>query len=132
VAEQQRRQWESRVEALLREARERGDFDGLPGAGQPLPGVTDPYDELWWARSLLAREKLSYLPPALQLKRDVERGLERLWKLRTEEDVRAAVEALNERIWKANSRPLSGPPSTVAPLDPERIVSRWREAKGAS
>jgi hypothetical protein len=36
------------VERLIREAREQGDFDDLPGTGHPLDLSDD--TELWWLR----------------------------------------------------------------------------------
>ncbi len=45
--------WESWVERKIRESMERGEFDNLPGQGQPLPDLARPYDELWWLRKKL-------------------------------------------------------------------------------
>ncbi|HVD28538.1 MAG TPA: DUF1992 domain-containing protein, partial [Mycobacteriales bacterium] len=45
------RRWESVVEAQIRQAQERGDFDDLPGKGKPIPGLDDPDDEQWWIKS---------------------------------------------------------------------------------
>ena len=36
--------WEARVERLIREAQERGEFDNLPGAGKPIEGLDKPHD----------------------------------------------------------------------------------------
>lgn len=68
--------WEAAVEAQIRSAQERGEFDNLPGAGKPIPGRDLPYDESWWIKSFLEREKLPgdlLLPTPLQLRRRVER-----------------------------------------------------------
>jgi hypothetical protein len=43
--------------------------------------------------------------------------------------VRSALEALNERIRHVNRTTVSGPPSTMMPLDVERVVARWRSAR---
>lgn len=48
--------FESRVERQLREARDRGSFDDLPGAGAPLRRTAD--DELAWVREKVRREGL--------------------------------------------------------------------------
>ena len=66
------------IDAQIREAQERGEFDNLPGKGKPLKGIDGPQDDLWWVRQLMAREELSYLPPALALRLEVERLLEGL------------------------------------------------------
>ncbi len=39
--------WESPVEKAIREAQERGEFDGLPGAGKPLGDLGSPDDAMW-------------------------------------------------------------------------------------
>jgi len=118
--------WESWVEQLIREARERGEFDNLPGAGKPLPGIDQPYDELWWARQVLEREQIAFLPETLRLRRDVELARDRIAKMTTEEQVLRAVQSLNERIRRVNSSIPDGPPSNVSPLDPGRVLARWR------
>lgn len=46
---------------LIKKAEEKGAFAQLPGAGKPLPGIDEPYDELWWAKELVKREELSPL-----------------------------------------------------------------------
>jgi len=33
-----------------------GGFDGLRGAGRPIRGIDEPYDESWWIRGWIARE----------------------------------------------------------------------------
>jgi len=38
--------WESWIDQQIREAREAGLFDNLPGAGKPLANLTDEYDPL--------------------------------------------------------------------------------------
>ena len=46
---------ESVVERRIREAMDRGEFDDLPGIGEPLPDAGRPYDELWDALPGLLR-----------------------------------------------------------------------------
>jgi len=40
-------------------AMQRGDFDHLPGRGQPLPDLDQPYDPNWWVRKWTRRQNLS-------------------------------------------------------------------------
>jgi hypothetical protein len=120
---------ESFVERQIREAREAGEFDGLPGFGKPIPELDEPDDELWWVKNLLKRERLSVLPPSLEILRVVERGLEEIGSLRREDEVRNAVAALNEKIRQANFAITWGPPSTLSPLDADEIVAQWRTKK---
>lgn len=124
--------WETWIEGLIHNAREAGEFDDLEGAGKPIPGITDPYDPDWWVKKLLQREKLTVLPPALELLRKVEVGLAALWSVRTEADVRARVGALNIEIAKVNSRVAEGPPTRLASLDVDEIVSEWRGRRARS
>ena len=125
---------ENHVEAQIREARENGAFDDLPGAGRPLPdlGVDDP---LWWVKGMPRREGLEPpLTPALELRSDVARTLERLRALdprRGESHVREELERMNERIRKANRTSWRGPPTTLAPLDVEAWLARWRADRDA-
>ena len=116
--------FDSWIEQQIREARERGVFDHLPGAGKPLPDLDDPPDPLWWVKRKLRDEKLSLLPDALQVRVDLERALE----ARTERELREALTDLNLRIARLNSRITEGPPTTLAPVDVEEIVRRRRRS----
>jgi hypothetical protein len=117
--------WHSLAEARIREAQEAGEFDNLPGMGQPISGIDGVEDELWWVKQKLRREKISLLPPALQIRLEVQKTLEAIWRLPTEAAVRQAVETLNERIRAANLAAVWGPPSTTVPLDVEEVVTEW-------
>ena len=118
--------WESWIEELIHNAQEAGEFDNLEGAGKPIPGLNDPYDPDWWVKKLLRREKVTVLPPALELLRKVENELAALWNVRTEAEVRARVSALNAEIIKVNSRGAEGPATRLASLDVDEIVGEWR------
>ena len=118
--------WESWSESLIRQAQADGRFSHLPGEGQPLENLHEPYDELWWARKLLEREQIGFLPEALRVRSDVEKTLAHVDQLDTEVAVRAAISSLNERIHSVNANTFAGPPTTVAPLDVETVVARWR------
>ena len=118
--------WESWIDQQIREAREAGAFDDLPGAGKPLPDLNADYDPLWWTKKLIQREQLSALPPALELRRTVERTLEQLQRTRDESEVRRIVEALNAQIRKVNATAVEGPATNVAPFDVEAVLDEWR------
>src|SRR5690349_891438 len=92
---------ESIIEAQIRAARENGAFDDLPGAGKPLPGHTEPYDEQWWLKEFVRREGITgaaMLPPSIQLARQVERLPEEIRRLPSEQRVRETVAELNRDI----------------------------------
>jgi Domain of unknown function (DUF1992) len=125
--------YESVIDRQIRLAAERGAFDDLPGAGKPLPGLAEPDDELWWVRGYLRREGLSteaLLPPAVQLRKEVDRLPETLRALPTEQAVRDAVRELNRRIAEFLRAP-SGPRLPVGPVDVEAAVRRWSEERPA-
>ena len=122
--------WESWVERQIREAQERGEFDNLRGAGKPLPDLHRPHDELWWVRKKLKEEELAYVPPALQLRKDVEEARGRISRSRNEQEVRGIVSEINQQIRAANRTVLQGPSSTVMPLDEEATVHEWRTNRG--
>jgi hypothetical protein len=115
--------WDSLSEQRIRAAQVEGQFDNLPGFGQPIPGIDEPHDELWWVKDKLKREQLSSLPPALAIRLDVENTLTRIRDLRAEVEVRRAVAALNDRVRKASFAVTWGPSVDVQPLDVEATVA---------
>ena len=54
--------FESLPERLIREAIEAGEFDDLPGEGEPIPGAGTVDDELWWVRAWLKRNQVGPQP----------------------------------------------------------------------
>ena len=121
--------WESFVEQQIREAMEEGAFDNLQGKGQPIADLGREYDPDWWAKKLIEREKVSFTPPALALRRTVEQTLERLPQLRDEAEVRRTIEGLNAQIRKLNTTIAEGPATNLAPLDVETLVHQWRQRR---
>jgi hypothetical protein len=120
-------EFESWIDQQIREATERGEFNGLPGAGKPIPDLDEPYDDTWWIKKKLRRENLSYLPPAAALRKKAEEALHKAARAKSEREVREIVTAINEVIIDAIRKPPPGPPVNMAPLDVERIVGDWRE-----
>jgi hypothetical protein len=118
--------WDSWIEQQIREAREAGLFDNLPGAGKPLASLAGGYDPLWWVKQLVQREQISVLPPSLEMLRKVESEMAAVWPLGDEAKVRSRILALNREIAKVNARSTEGPPTRLGPLDVEAIVAEWR------
>ena len=118
--------WDSWIEQQIREAREAGLFDNLPGAGKPLASLAEGYDPLWWVKQLVQREQISVLPPSLEMLRKVESEMAAVWQLGDEAKVRSRILALNREIAKVNARSTEGPPTRLGPLDVEAIVAEWR------
>jgi hypothetical protein len=47
------------AENRIREAIEQGQFDDLPGFGQPIADIDEPYDPDWWVKKWIKREGMS-------------------------------------------------------------------------
>jgi hypothetical protein len=124
--------WETWIERKIRESMEQGEFDNLPGSGEPIPELARPYDELWWLRKKLREEQLSIDPPTLVLRREYDDTMAKIAATRREVEVRRLVAAINERIIYVNSHTTFGPPSDLVPLNVERVVADWRAAQGAT
>lgn len=120
---------ELRTIARLRldQAIERGDFDDLPGAGEPLPGLTGgTLDPDWWIKGLIEREQLSGLaPPALSLRTEHARLDDALDALGTERAVREALADFNSRVVEARRQLSGGPPVVTPTRDVDDEVRRW-------
>ncbi|PTR26613.1 uncharacterized protein DUF1992 [Rhodococcus sp. OK519] len=122
--------FESWVEAQIRGAYERGEFENLEGAGKPIPGGAGGD---WWVRGYLEREGMSadaLLPEPLRLRKDIERLPEAVRSARTEPEVRDAVARLNRRIaaWLRNP---SGPQVPIGRVDADEVVARWRRDRAS-
>ncbi len=118
--------WETWIDRQIREAQERGDFDDLPGKGAPIADLDRPHDEMWWVNKLLVREEIKGAPPTLAIRKAREEVLERVRTAGSESEVRALVEAVNEKIRKVNRLGAEGPPSTTMPIDLDEAVAGWQ------
>ncbi|MEV7416300.1 DUF1992 domain-containing protein [Streptomyces sp. NPDC089919] len=122
--------FESWVDHQIRTSQERGEFAELPGFGKPLPGIEEPYDELWWIRRKMAQEGVTgMLPPALALRKEIEDALAAVASAPSERAVRALLEPLNEKITTMLLRPPPGPPLGRRRIDVEEAVREWRAAR---
>jgi hypothetical protein len=125
--------YESWVDRQIREAQERGEFDNLRGAGEPLKGLDGRQDENWWIKGLLERENLRPpLPGSLLLRKQAAEIGEFVADCTTEEQVREIVQDLNTRILDARRRGIDGPKIVIGDVDAERVVRGWRERRSAS
>ncbi|MGN9843058.1 DUF1992 domain-containing protein [Nonomuraea sp. H19] len=121
--------FESWIDRQIREAMERGEFDDLPGAGKPLPGLDRPHDDMWWIKQKVESEGLTMpLPPTLALRKEAEAALAEARGARSETEAREIIEDINHKIRKAIRTGLSGPPLNLMPFDADQIVSEWRQA----
>jgi len=119
--------YESWAERQVREAIERGEFDNLPGAGRPIPGLNGRDDENWWVQSLLEREQLPMpLPTSLALRKEVNELQTTLADVRDEATARDIIDALNFRIRESYRQRVDGPPVIVRTVDVEEALAAWR------
>lgn len=116
-------QFENWIDRQIREAMERGAFDNLPGAGQPIELDTS---EDWWIKAKMRAENLeAVLPLPLALRREVADIQDAVADCRTEAEVRERCEALNERIREHYRRPDTGPRIIVRLVDVDAVVAAW-------
>ncbi|MET3564683.1 hypothetical protein ABIC47_000154 [Leifsonia sp. 563] len=118
------------VETSIQQAMRRGDFDNLPGAGKPLPGLTGTHDPDWWIRRKIEREQLTGLgPPALLLRTEDAELDAKLDRLASESAVREHLESFNRRVIEARRQLQGGPPVITRTRDVEEEVARWRQRR---
>ncbi len=117
--------WESHVDQQIREGAAAGAFSDLPGAGKPLTGLSGDHDDDWWLKAKLRQERLSYLPPTLRLRKEVEEARLAIAAAEREDTVRRILDEINAQIRDVNRRGADGPPSTLMPLDVEAEVAKW-------
>ncbi|MGY1724000.1 DnaJ family domain-containing protein [Blastococcus sp. SYSU DS0533] len=127
--------FETWVDTQIARARERGDFEGLDGAGKPIPGLerdTTAYD---WVVAKAKREGIEaaeMLPPGLALRRERDVLPERAARLGTEQAVRALAEDYNARVeafWRTPQPSRWSPVPGLA--DVEALVEGWRRDRPA-
>jgi hypothetical protein len=124
---EQRALW---LDAQVRDAMARGEFDNLPGSGRPIPGLDKPYDPDWWVKRLIERENVTgVLPPALALRKEDALLTERIDEQVTEGDVRRLLEDFNARVVDARRQLLGGPPVITPTRDIDAEVEAWRERR---
>lgn len=123
-----RGQW---VDELVRQAMARGEFDDLPLAGKPIPGLGARYDPDWWLKNLVEREQITGILPPAQLRADDARLRDELDRQFSEESVREVLAEFNARVVDARRQLLGGPPVITPLRDVEEEVSLWRDRRAA-
>ncbi|WP_035772396.1 DUF1992 domain-containing protein [Arthrobacter sp. Br18] len=119
-----------RARLIVDDAVRRGEFENLPLAGKPIPGLGDSYDPDWWVKGLIQRENITGLGPTAILLRKEDAELDaRLDALYSERQVREALEDFNYRVVDARRQLLGGPPVITKLRDIEGEVLRWQERR---
>ena len=123
------------IDQQIADAENRGVFENLPGAGQPLnikPTGDGDFGQAWM-RDYARREGVSpeeFLPTPLKLRREIEQLTEIVGEMRSEAEVRETFGDLNRRIVEWRRIPV-GPPIHVRLVNTDEMVARWRAARAA-
>jgi hypothetical protein len=121
------------VDTAIDQAIRRGEFDNLPGAGRPIPGLGATHDPDWWIRRKIERERLSGLgPPALTLRTEYASLALRLDELHDAAEVHQYLEDFNRRVVEARRQLLGGPPVVTPTVDIDEWVQDWKERRDAA
>ncbi len=108
------------IERKLREAIEAGEFDDLPGKGEPIADIDVPYDADWWVRKWWERNRA--LDESNALAAEIQRRLLLVLAHRDENEVRAGLEELRAFVADAGH----GGQLSV-PVD--ELLAAWRERR---
>jgi hypothetical protein len=127
--------FETWVDAQISQGMARGDFDGLAGAGKPLPRSSLDETGYEWVVAKARKENLDLLgmlPPGLALRRERDDLPRRAEALPSEAAVRALAEDYNDRVQAFWRRPQESRWSPVPGLcDVEELVAAWRLTRPA-
>jgi DnaJ family protein C protein 28 len=114
------RNWESWLDQQIREAQERGEFDNLPGKGQPLDLTPNPYaGDRELAFKVL--KDAGYAPEWIELDKAIRARLEK-------------ARAVLARRWQWHQdrlAELAGQSNRWAAAEQDRSLAGWREAIAA-
>jgi hypothetical protein len=124
--------FETWVDTQISQGMARGDFDGLAGAGKPLPRSALDETGHEWVIAKARKENLDVfgmLPPGLALKKEREDLPRRAEELPSEAAVRALGEDYNARVEAFWRRPQESRWSPVPGLcDVDALVVGWQLA----
>ena len=117
------------IDQQISDAAERGAFDNLPGAGKPLSRRDDFNGDAWiadWVHRS-GGSPADCLPAPLRLRKESELLAEAVAGLRSEQEVRDRVAALNEQILASRRIP-ADLPVFVPLVDEDAMVGRFLAA----
>jgi hypothetical protein len=123
--------WDRSVESKIAQAQREGQFDNLPGLGQPIPGLDEGWDETRWLREKLKAEELRVMPPAWAIREWARQEAASLIAIEDEGLLRQRIEAFNSELIKRMRGVLWGPPVDVAPIDAETLIANRRKSASA-
>jgi hypothetical protein len=123
------------IDSQITRAREDGAFDGLDGAGKPLPRRTREQTSYDWALEWAKRENadvVGMLPSGLALRKEREELPALVARQTSAAAVRAVVEAHNARVDQYYRRPVEGVWVPVGMADVDEMVAEWRRTRPAA
>jgi len=92
--------WQSWIDEAIAEARERGDFDNLPGTGEPLQIKENPFAGDW-ELAFHVLENADMAPPWMEMTREIREG-------------KAELDLQQEQIQRRLAKQLALPPTSSA------------------
>jgi hypothetical protein len=121
--------FEKIVEERIRRAQERGEFDALLGAGQPLELDPDGHiaEDLRLAYKIL--KNADCLPPEVELKKDIEKTEDLLAAMPETAEKYQALKKLNFMILKLNAMSSTSIVNEIPQHYTSKVVSRLEAGK---
>lgn len=116
--------FESIADRRIEAGRKAGLFDNLAGNGKPIPDLGTERKPGWWAARVVKEERSKMA--AEDLDRHLAEAMPGLWRLATEDDVRARVAELNRKVDDYNTVTTWEP---RRPLNVDQTVEKWRALK---
>lgn len=124
--------FETWIDRQIETARERGAFEGLAGAGQPLTDLDRDQTSYDWALKWARRENgdvAGMLPQGLALRRERDLMPDVVPSLPSEAAVRALAENYNDRVRAFWRRPQEGPSVVPGLADADALVRLWHATR---
>ena len=124
--------FETWIDNQITRAREDGAFEGLDGAGKPLPRREREQTSYDWALEWAKRENADVagmLPTGLVLRKEREELPALVARQTSEDAVRALVAAHNARVDQYYRRPVEGVWVPVGMADADEVVDEWRRTR---
>jgi hypothetical protein len=121
--------FEKIVEERIRRAQERGEFDALSGAGQPLEFEPDGHiaEDLRLAYKILKNAEC--LPPEVELKKDIEKTEDLLAAMPETAEKYQALKKLNFLILKLNAMRTTAIVNEIPQRYAAQVVARLEDGK---
>jgi len=90
------------IEKKIKEAQDKGEFDNLPGSGEPLKIEDDSHvpEDLRLVYKIL--KNANCLPPELQLKKEIRQMEDMLDKIQDEKEMYRQLKRINYKITRLN------------------------------